>query len=116
LLWLDVPILSPYFLKSFPGIVIPEGLSHEDRFQTELVDGTSAFKGLSGQFLVDFGWNTDKDPAGVIPHAIHSFAYDDITLSCYQSIESPIPQHLEMYFLHLRGSRSIGAVTASFSY
>jgi len=82
LLWLDVPILSPYFLKSFPGIVIPEGLSHEDRFQTELVDGTSAFKGLSGQFLVDFGWNTDKDPSGVIPRVILLLVNNDSILPC----------------------------------
>src|SRR5208282_218692 len=78
----DLPVLAPYFLYSVPGVVIPQGLSRHDRFQTEFVDGASAFKGFAGQFPVDLGWNTDKDPTGIIPHDHHSFVHDDRILSC----------------------------------
>jgi hypothetical protein len=82
LLRLGLSILFPYFLNSFPGIVVPEGLSHDDGLQTELVDGTPAFKGLASQFPVDFGWNTDKDPSGVIPRVILLLVNNDSILPC----------------------------------
>ena len=47
----------------FPGIVLFQGFSRQDRFQAELIKGATALEGLASQVFVHLRW----DPDGILP-------------------------------------------------
>src|SRR6516162_7980357 len=68
----------------FPGIVLFQGFSGQDRFQAELIKGATALEGLASQVFVHLRWGPGWNPAGIVPHSNYLY----VMTSHYHAIKA----------------------------